>query len=403
MLDLVTGKQTILAPDGSNPRYVQSGHLVYALDGMLHAVPFDASRRVVTSDPVPVGEGVVTKLTGAADFSLGGNGLLVYVTGSGGTGTSRIPSSLLWVDGDGREESLGVPLVGITTLSLSPDNRSAAFGQIDVSGNIDVWTSDLSRGTLTRVTAHDAADGSPLFSRDGRRIAFQSGRDGNSALFWKSADGTGSAELLLTIDASTGNVIPWDWSSDGSTLFLHAEFAQIGRDIGMVSIEGGPGSWEPLIQTPANEWSPVLSPNGRWLAYTSDETGYNEIYLQRFPELTDRHQISVGGGIRPEWSANGDALIYLRTSSNRPPDAVMRVAIDVAEEEPSFVEVASPEMLFAYSYAHSGFGFRHHDIATDGRLLVVRYEAAANESEVQPEIVLVQNWFEELKRLVPTN
>ena len=119
--------------------------------------------------------------------------------------------------------------------------------------------------------------------------------------------------------------------------------------------------------------------------------------------MSDRQQVSVGGGIRPEWSAAGDAVLYLRTGADEPPDAVMRVAIETREGEAAAIEVGAPEFSSAYTYAHHGFGFRHHDVATDGRLLVVRYETATDEPEVQSEIVIVQNWLDELKRVVPVD
>ena len=167
-----------------------------------------------------------------------------------------------------------------------------------------MWVSDLARGTLTRLTTDEAPDGNPLWTPDGRRVAFRSDRNGQPEIFWQAADGSGTAELLLTIDESVTDIIPYDWSPDGATLFVHATFPETGRDVGMVSLDG-PGTWEPLIETGANEHMSAISPDGRWLAYTSNETGRDEVYVQRFPELEGRTAISVGGGRSSSWSADG--------------------------------------------------------------------------------------------------
>ena len=201
------------------------------------------------------------------------------------------------------------------------------------------------------------------------------------------------------MEESVSSIYPYDWSPDGTTLFLYATLPETGRDVGMVSIEG-PGTWEPLIQTAAMEWAPTLSPDGRWLAYTSNETGRNEVYVQRFPELEDRRPISVGGGYRPTWSPDGRELLYLRAPAG-PPDAAMRVTLDIEEGDPPSLIVGTPEPLFDWQY-FGGPDLRYYDVSSDGqRFLVVGSGAPANAGDATPEITVVLNWFEELKRLVP--
>ena len=396
VLDLATTEVMRLGLAGVSPHYVSTGHLVYAAeDGSIRAVPFDAASLEVTGNPVPLVEGVRVKATGAADFSISDNGRLVYALGAGGGGAQQ---ALIWVDREGQEELTAAPLQPYRTLSVSPDGTRAASAFQD-GGNTDVWVSELARGTLTRVTTDEGVDRNPLWSLSGSRVAFESNRNGRPEVFWKSADGSGTAELLLTMEESVSSIYPYDWSPDGTTLFLYATLPETGRDVGMVSIEG-PGTWEPLIQTAAEEWAPTLSPNGRWLAYTSDETGRSEVYVQRFPELEDRRPVSVGGGYRPTWSPDGRELLYLRAPAG-PPDAAMRVILDIEEGDPPSLIVGTPEPLFSWRY----FGapdLRYYDVSSDGqRFLVIGSGVPADLGVTTPEITVVLNWFEELKARVP--
>ena len=285
---------------------------------------------------------------------------------------------------------------------MSPDGTRAAVGIRDGSGNDDVWVSELARGTLTRLTTDEAFDGNPLWSPDGRRVAFTSDRNGRLEVFWQAADGSGSAERLLTIDEPVSGIVPYGWSPDGATLLVQASFVETGIDAGMVSIEG-PGTWEPLVQTAAHEPAPTISPDGRWLAYTSNETGRFEIYVQRFPELEDRRQISLGGGFRSSWSADGRELIYLG-GPNGIPETVMRVPLDIDEGSPPSLLVGTPERLFDWRYFSTAGARKQHDLSPDGqRFLVIadEDEDEASAGTVQAGINVVLHWAEELKTRVP--
>ena len=249
-------------------------------------------------------------------FAVADSGALVFVPGAAAAPQRR----LVWVDRSGEEELPSVPARQIFDLDLSPDGTQVAFSAVSDSAIAsDVWISELARGSLTRLTTHEGRDAEPLWTKDGRRVAFVSSREGQSGVFWKAADGTGTTELIVPIDPTNPpeDLIPYDWSSDGTVLLVSADFPQTGTDIGRVSIDGD-AVWEWIIQGPANEWSPTISSDGQWLAYTSNESGADEVCMQKYPELGGRRQIYVGGGQRPTWSADGRELIYLRPRLGAP-------------------------------------------------------------------------------------
>ena len=387
LLDLDTGEQTVLVPGGSNPRYAPTGHIVYGVGGTLRAVRFDLDRLEITdANPVPVLDGVVTKGSGAADFDLASDGSLVYVAGqsTGGAGER----TAVWVDRQGDELPLSLPARQHSGPRLSPDGtRLAVF--ITDSDNLDVWVSELARGTLSRLTTDAAADRSPLWTPNGERVVFSSDRDGSVGLWWVAADGTGETEHLMTIDGAQA-INPYAWSADGNTLVFEYQEAETGRNIGTLSLEGE-RTWEPLLDTIADEFSPTISPDGGWIAYASNETGGNEIYAQRFPELGSKVAVSAGPGRHPVWSS--DAILF----------SIPAGMAAVPVEPGSSLQVGRADVLFPNQYFGRN-GLREYDVSPDGqRFLRLRADAPTTDANILPEAILVQNWFEELKRLVPTD
>ena len=385
-----TGERRTVLPNAVAGRVLETGHLIFVRSGAIWAVPFDRRLLEIVGTPAPVVEGVRVEGGGAVQYAVADNGSLVYIPGAAIDVGSR---RLVWIDRDGGEEALPLPAADYLTLSLSPDGSRAA-----IEINDDVWVSDLSRGALTLLTTDEGRDANPRWSHDGTREVFESERNGRLELFWRVADSSAPAEVLLTPDERWDRIVPGNWSPDGATLFLSTT-AETDRDVGMVSIDGS-GTWEPLIQTPADEWAPAISPDGRWLAYTSDETGRPEIYVQRFPELEGRVPISVGGGSHPTWSSDGREVVYLRTPSG-PADAVMRVALDFDDGQPPSVTAGTPDQLFDWPYFFARGGRWHHDVSSDGQRLLVIARANLASSPGRAEINVVLNWTQELLERVP--
>ena len=392
---LETAERRVLIDGGRDARYVSTGHLVYALNGTLLAVGFDPDTLRVTRGPVPLVEGVADAgdATGAAHFALSDTGTLVYVPGEGrpgfGGGGAR---TLVWVDREGREAPIATPVVAYNSVRLSPDGTRAV---VEVAGaNTDVWLSELARGTLSRLTTDPAADENPLWTPNGQRVVFTTTRDGSQGIFWRPADGPGAAEQLLTIDGAS-SYSPAQWVDD-RTLLVWVFLRATGADIGVLSLDGEP-SWQPLLATDAQEFTPTVSPDGRWIAYSSNETGAREVYVQRFPELGDKRQISVGGGQDPVWSPDGRELFYLRIRSGAPPDAVMVVAL---ETEPT-VAPGRPEVLFEGVYYRPLRGGRRYDLSPGGARFLMITVGGQTTEDASAQIHVVLNWTQELLERVP--
>ena len=378
---LETGERRALF-EGSSPRYVSSGHIVFARENALWAVPFDADELTVTGEAVPVMEGVGIGNTGYARFAVAANGSLVYVAGTANVGA---PRTLVWVDRDGREEELPAPSAPYESPRLSPDGRSIAVEVRDPE-NADVIVYDLQRQTSTRLTFDSERDSYPLWSPDGQRVLFRSSREVPPNIYSKAADGTGEVERVTTSDSTQA---PLSWSADGQSLVI-MDTRGSNPNLASVSL-GAESATEGLVETEFVELTGAVSPDGRWMAYSSNESGQFELYVRPFPNVDDgRWQISRDYGRSPVWAADGDELFFRSLSD------MMAVSI---ETEPTF-RPGNPEVLFAAPYRIDGPGRgRAWDVAEDGRFLMVR-EGAAGETTT-PHMVVVENWFQELTERVP--
>jgi len=295
----------------------------------------------------------------------------------------------MFVSRDGTSETLTVPGRDYRDLALSPDQTRVAV-QIADGLNADVWVAEIARGTLTRVTGDAGFDGFPLWSADSKTVVYASSRDQQWTLHRKAADGTGEEEVVATFPKGVGSVRPYSWSRDGTTLAVDVD-----SDIGVVPA-GGKGEWKPLIRTSAFEGQPAVSPDGRWVAYQSSESGLGEVYLQRFPDLGDRRAISTGGGQMPTWSRDGRELLYLR---GIPSNAVMRVTVRTTPD--GRADIGTPEVLTEFRFFNVSSTRRTYDVSADGKRLLVLTRGGDDGSTQSRQINVVLNWFDELKRLVP--
>jgi len=392
VLDLRSGTQKVLVRGGSHARYVPTGHLVYRVGGTLRAVAFDLERLEVTGTPVPVVPQLLTKQGGAADFDVAENGMLVYVAGSAPREATAPRRRLVWVDRQGREEFLEAPERAYLYPRMSPDGTRVAVAISDQQADIWVW--DLTRKTLTRTTFDPAPDSYPVWTPDSRRVIFGSPRGGQPNLFWQPADGTGAAERLTE---SSYNQQAFSISPDGSRLVFREGLPPYDLNVLLV---GTDRRREPLLRTPFNEGNAEVSPDGRWLAYESNESGRNDVYVRPFPDVNaGRWQVSTAGGSRPLWARNGQELFYVGEDA-----ALMSVRV----QRGTTWTATTPLMLFTgqqffFGDAPGQLGQgRTYDIARDGRRFLMIKEGSADGARPTNSIVVVQNWFEELKRLVPT-
>ena len=371
--------------EGSSPHYSPSGYLLYyqlRRDSLI-AVPFDPATLTTSGEPTPFQQGP-RRTTSGADFRIGRNGTLAYVA-SDGDFQSR-PSQLVWVNRAGERSSLGFDPQTNLSLALSPDNTRAAVAGPSTVG---LWVHDLERGTSIRFPGWGR---SPVWSPDGARITYASWDGNGYDLVVRSADASGEATVLIDDGALYND--PASWTPDGSQiLFARAES---GADYDLYSIDvAGDHAVHPVLQTPFNDAEPVLSPDGDFMAYLSNESGRYEVYVRPFPDTSSaRWAISADGGTEPRWSSDGDTLFY------RIDNQILAVPIESQNGfEPGKAEVVFEGRL--PRVARSGSGRRRYDVGRNGERFLVSELEDGSENVRQSELIVVENWLEELKRLVP--
>jgi serine/threonine-protein kinase len=343
------------------------------------AVPFDLERLQITGAAIPVVEGVQqSDTTGAAQYSISSAGSLVYVSGGAAQEAQR---GLVWVTRNGVEQPLAAPAHAYAVPQISPDGQRVA-----VEIGPQIWLYDLARDTLTRFTFEGDTNNNPVWTPDGKRIAFYSTKDGPLNLFSQLADGSGSLEKLRTSDFTD---VPRSFSPDGQFLAFHEVAPDTQRDIWVLKLSDRKA--QVFLRTQFTEGAPQFSRDGRWIAYVSNESGRPEVYVQPYPGPGGKWQISTDGGTEPVWNRNGRELFY--RSGNK------MMAVDVTTQ--LGFSVGKPRTLFEGQYAVSQFPNTSvgYDVSPDGqRFLMVKQDAQAI-SATQINVVL--NWFEELKRRVP--
>ena len=371
--NLETGQWRVLVENGGFAFYSPSGHIVFSKpDGSqwnLWALPFALDTLQPRGEPFPI--------AGNANLpSVSEDGTLVFVGSSGWK-----LEQLIWCDREGKTlGEIGQAQPRIQSPALSPDGSQVAVQALD-GNNSDVWVHEVQRPGKRRLTFHATPELTPVWSPSGRTIAFSSWRNGTLNIFQKAADGAGETELLL--DTPT-NDRPRDWSHDGNFLFCTVQSDNF--DIFYLQRKNDGTGYEslPFLQTPANERSPRLSPDGKFVAYCSDESGKSQVWVRPFPSGEGLWQVSSAGGCQPRWSRDGKELFYV--------DGATLMAVTIATS-PVF-RPGSAKPLFSNSHL-ARIGQTAYDVSADGRFVLV--EDARGEDAKPPSIHVVENWYEEFR------
>ena len=380
VLDLSTGKHTILVR-GAYARYAASGHLVYTTDdGTLMVVPFDQDKFALTGEAIGLVEGLAVGSAGAVDLAVSATGTLVYATGA----VLNDPEELVWVTRDGTAEEIDPGWVGgFSSVALSPDESSLAV-TVDGPNTNQIWIKQLPSGPFTRLSLEGSINNRPRWTSDGRAVTFLSNRSDlgirASDVYVRRADGSALAERLVDEETPLSEAL---LSPDGA--WLVARTRPPNQDIVAYPLKGD-GVPIPLVTTNAQEFAPSLSPDGRWLAYTSTESGGPEVYVAPFPNTGEaRWAVSTGGGDFPVWARHGRQLFYRSADDEL-------IAVEVILD-PTFA-MGERRVLFSMRPYRDELG--HYDVTEDDRFVMIRRRSA----QIASELIVVENFFEELKAKV---
>jgi serine/threonine-protein kinase len=389
IVEVATGERREIHPQGAYPRYVSTGHLLFVDNSALFALPFDPERLEVRGSPMPVLDGVLSEQDdGEAQFAVSDNGVLVYLPGA----DQRQGFETSWADRTGQVEPLWEQTGFYGTPRLSPDGRRLALSVLR-GEDWDVWVYDIERDVATRISFGSGYDADPVWSPDGRWLAFASDRDGEVGMYRKRSDGTGESEVLIE-PGRYDFPAPISWSPDGSRIALTSPPDADSRQADILFLNLESGEVEPYLTTPFRESDPFFSPDGRWLAYTSDESGRMEVYVRSL-DGEGRWQITDGYGAQPLWSPKGDELFF----RNR--EGLMAVTVQSDGQE---LVAGRAERLFGEMFGNPfgvtvpGYVFYDYDVAPDGQRFVVFPRAAVSDSP-EARAHIVTGWFEELRSL----
>ena len=367
---------------GTMARYSASGHIVYATaEGSLMAAPFDTRRLEVTGPSVAVVDDVMVKGGSASLFALSESGTLLYGTGAGRE------SELVWVSRAGEVESVDSAWTGEFFFpALSPDGSRLAVS-LQVGASNHIWVKQLDRGPSLKLTFEGSFNQTPTWTPDGASVTFGSDQAGASFDLWtKRADGSAQAALVVDQDRALSAAL---WSQDGEWLVFRTGNDDAGIGDILALRPGEDTAPVSLVATGFREQAPTLSPDGRWMAYSSNETGTYDVYVVPFPNASAKWAVSAGGGTEPLWSHGGRELFYRNGQGDM-------VAVRV-ETEPTF-SVGPATVLFSAAEFRANLNHRQYDVAPDdGRFLMLR---PTGEDEVS-DWILVLNFFEELRAAAP--
>ena len=393
VMPLPSGAPKVVLRGGFHGRYLRSGHLVYLHDGTLFAVPFDLERLQTVGEPVPVIEGVLSSaVSGSAQFSVSHAGSLLYTPGKS-TGEG-VP--IFWMDQKGTTTPLRAAPAAWQLPRFSPDGRKLAVTIAD-NGLLDLWIYEHARDTMTRFTFDPANDRGAVWTPDGRRLAFGSdrGTKGIFNIYWQRADGTGEIQRLTNSPSSQA---PFSFHPSGKFLAYTEQRPNTGSDLMMLPLDGDEArGWTAgpptvFLSTPAIEFLPMFSPDGRWIAYQSNDSGHNEVFVRPFPGPGGKWQISTGQGVIPMWSPTRPELLYAHG------DKLMAASYTVAgdafqADKPHEWAPTSVRPLTIANYLTV-------DVHPDGKRMAVMKRPDGAEQK-RDKLVFVFNFFDELRRVAP--
>jgi len=354
----------------SNAVYAPPGYLLFVRGSTLMAQPFDAERLTVTGNASSV-VNHISRFINTVGVSVSANGTLLTRP------AAAIESELAWFNRLGTRVGVAAPAGEYIEFALSPDDSQIAFDRGDASGTApDVWLLDLRRGSTSRLTTNPSIDNVPIWSADGKTVAYASDHGKGLDIYQRPANQSAADQLLLELDAPP-IMFPADWSPDGQHLAYYRTDPKQGNDIWVLPLVGDRKPF-PLIQTEFNEWQPQFSPDGKWIAYASDESGISQVYVQAFPKQSGKVSVSTAGGTQPRWRRDGKELFYLASD---------RKLMAVTVKAGATFEVDSPRTLFQTSLEVTSFR-QAYAVSADGNrfLLNTPVEAVA-----QP-LTVVLNW-----------
>jgi serine/threonine-protein kinase len=393
---LPDGPRKVVVEGAYSGRYLRSGHLVFIREATLFAAPFDIGRLEVSGPAVPVIQGVMTStLTGSARFAASDAGTLVYVPGSD---VAANPTPIRWLDRSGKTAPMRATAAISSSLDFSPDGGRLALDMYD-GRQFDIWIYDWARDTPSRLT-FEASNQWPVWTPDGRRVVFSSNRADVSAhnLYWQRSDGTGEVQRLTE---GRNHQNSGSWHPSGRLLAFTERNPQTGRDLWILPLEGDEASgWRPgkpyvFLASAFEELGPSFSPDGRWLAYHSNESGRYEAYVRPYPGPGGKYLISSGGGSYPVWAPDRQELFYLAS------DKRLMVSAYAAQGGAFSAEKPRPWSETRLQRASDiWYRFRRFALHPDGRRFA--YFAPPEAGVVGSDhVTLVLDFFEELRRLAP--
>jgi eukaryotic-like serine/threonine-protein kinase len=384
---LADASGAVFAPSARGER---TGHILFVRENTLMAAPFDPVSAQVSGDVVPVSDGVPLS-EGYLPATVSDNRVLLYAADGSVEGQNQIG----WFDRAGKSLGpVGVP-GAVHNPAISPDEKSVAFSRTSNSGN-DLWVRDLSRGTETRFTSHASSNITPFWSPNGDRIVFSSNRTGAYNLYQKATGGSGRDEPLLPNDYSD---LPTQWSRDGRFIVYRETDPKTKRDVRVLPTEGAApdGKFDrkpiPFLRTEANELFGQLSPDGHWMAFTSDRSGKREVYVRPFPPGEGEWTISLTGGEMPRWSGDGKELFFEAADGK-----MMAVSVKAVSGAKSSFEAGAPVPLFDAHMVHLGVDVNfEYDVTADGKRFLIN-TAGGSGAAFAPPLTVVTNWTAGLKK-----